>query len=206
MNRKLLAISLLAVSATLAGCGPYEPSFPTELDDSNSSTMRLRIEPALPAKVEFQTFYASTAEHCKYTPRLGFIPLTDAVASSKSVTVQAGEVAPGVYTARAPRPADGHCKWKASLPPQTTLQIDGLSVLLKTANLAGAYEAGKAASESDEQRFACRKRVFHGKRRSPSPPHDFVPFDEEYFSCDETPAAAPPTDDAAATITVKVKP
>lgn len=196
-----LACAAAAVALVLAGCGPYKPSFPTKLDNSNSSSLTVYIEPDLPAKVEFQPFYVSTANHCAYTPRLGLIPLTDSVPSQKSLTVAAEKLASGVYAARAPRPLNDHCRWAVRFI-QEIVQIQGLDVSFIHKNGLPTI----AGPNSLESQFACHKWVIKDKKRSPTPPHGFVEFDRESLVCKEIAVGTKMPDDTFATITVKVEP
>lgn len=110
---RLPRLAMIGLGAcALAACGGQaRPSFPENLDASNSKLVSVQVEGAKTAQVGlFAKYFSST---CKYVPRaFGVIAQTGPVSSAAYVPLAVQQHGMATFTARAPLPRKDKCGWE----------------------------------------------------------------------------------------------
>lgn len=122
---RLPRLAMIGLGAcALAACGGQaRPSFPENLDASNSKLVSVQVEGAKTAQVGLFVKYVSRT--CEYVPRaFGVIPQTEPVSSMAYIPLAVQKHDMTKFTARAPLPRKDKCEWEfAYITPE--IFVDG---------------------------------------------------------------------------------
>lgn len=146
-------------TCALAACGGQaRPSFPENLDASNSKLVSVRVEGTKTAQVDlFAKYFSST---CKYVPRaFGVIAQTGPVSSAAYVPLAVQQHSMVTFTARAPLPRKDKCGWELRYVDPKVF-VDGVEASVFTPDMT---VSGKLYLPEGSLKYYCTPREWNTK-------------------------------------------